>query len=64
MAQAVAYECDDCGCLTKDIFTVTIESNKHNFTYKEQAVQPRITLSLCKDCLAHVGRTISDALLG
>jgi hypothetical protein len=63
MAQATAYECDVCRKLTKDIVTVVIDSDKHNFTFGEQRVQPHLVLSVCIRCLPEVGRVVSRALL-
>jgi len=64
MAQAIAYECDKCKGLTKDIFTVAVDSEKHHFSYGEQVNQPRLVLSLCANCLVDVGKVITGALLG
>jgi hypothetical protein len=64
MAQAVAYECDLCKGLTKDIFTVVVDSEKHHFTLGEQHDQPKLVLSVCRPCLGGIGEVITDALLG
>lgn len=64
MAQAVAYECDLCKVLTKDIFTVSVESEKHNFSLGNQTNQPKIVLAVCGKCLRGVGEVIDNALLG
>ena len=64
MAQAVAYECDLCKELTKDIFTVVVDSEKHHFTMGGQHDQPKLVLSVCKPCLSEIGKVITDALLG
>ena len=64
MAQPVGYECDNCKKLTKDIFTVSVDSDKHLFKYETQVDQPRIILTLCRDCLFKAGEVISNAICG
>lgn len=64
MAQAVAYECDLCKGLTRDIFTIVVDSEKHRFSYEDQTNQPKLVLTVCCKCLPDVGKVVKSALLG
>lgn len=62
MANLVAYECDLCHKLTKDIFGMTVESDAHHFSVGSSIDQPKINLSICCDCLADIGKVLTDGL--
>jgi hypothetical protein len=62
MVQAVAYECDLCHKLTKDIFGLTVESIIHYFSIGDSIDQPRVNLSVCCGCLADIGKVLTNGL--
>lgn len=64
MGLTQAHECDVCGKLFKKAFIITVENEDVKFSFKDTVNQPKLYLTVCKDCLSKVGDVINGSLHG
>lgn len=62
MPKIDAYECSHCGNLCRTAFTVNVEHDNIKFNYKGTLGQPKVTLTLCSDCIKKAGEIIDGAI--